>query len=568
MAVALQSRLGHEMYGLNEHKVCSLKKMGPVSGTSGSQANALHISETWKSRMGECPILAVVPHPYTRPDGVALPSSVRSAVDDAFSASFHCAVECQKLITDILFDTNCKVTNNHQTQILGHLRQLVQEYDGMRAVAARQCGRAQELCDQLTRTRTASAMLCPGAFPPAVPLVSYAAVVRGGATAGVTAAASGGGAVDVGARREHITFLTPLVPTATAAQDLSTVVKTNVYLVRERIGEISIRKTPHGLTILSDDKDSMDRLKIAIEDDVVTKTSMSVHFAQKRKAHVKLTGVDPDFPAVNVLAHINARNPDLTLDSSECSVRTTIKERSGNHTHVLEVDPATFRSLMLRGRVSVGWTSAALVEDIHVPTCTYCATYGHPRRACPVRQEPERAVCTRCAGNHLVAQCAVRQGDAAVCCNECRKAGLAESHPTGDRSCPRLASRIARLRAHLTFNPQPTCLLLLELFLADLNTPVLSFLFHATLFIYISVPFCRLARTGHVCYHLFWFDTGDSSSDMEEAFKECVVSPVVSISSPAFSLSWRSISSWLVRLILSSSRRTWIILATLDWSIT
>ncbi|KAH7949032.1 hypothetical protein HPB49_004237 [Dermacentor silvarum] len=107
---------------------------------------------------------------------------------------------------------------------------------------------------------------------------------------------------------------------------------------------------------------------------VVTKTSMSVRFAQKRKPHVKLTGVDPDIPAVNLLAQINARNPDLTLDPSACSVRTTIKERSGNHTHVLEVDPATFRTLMLRGRVAVRWTSAVVVEDIHVPTCTYCAT--------------------------------------------------------------------------------------------------------------------------------------------------------------------------------------------------
>ncbi|KAH7941795.1 hypothetical protein HPB49_017583 [Dermacentor silvarum] len=388
-----------------------------------------------------------------RPDRVAVPSSsVRSAVDDELSASFHRAVECQKLITDILFDTNCKVTNHHRSQILGQLRQLVQECADMRAVAARQCGRADELRDQLA-TRTAGAVPGPGAFPPAAPPLSYAAVVRGGAAEGVTAAASGVGAVDVGTRREHahIMFLTPLVPTATAAQDLSAVMKTNVDLVRERIGDISIRKTPHGLTILSDDKDSMDRLKTAIETNVVTKTSMSVRFAQRRKPHVKLTGVDPDIPAVNLLAQINARNPDLTLDPSTCSVRTTIKERSGNHTHVLEVDPATFRTLMLRGRVAIGWTSAAVVEDIHVPMCTHCATYGHPRRACPVRQEPERAVCTRCAGNHLAAQCTVRLGHAAVCCNECRKAGLVESHPTGDKSCPLLATRIARLRARTDY---------------------------------------------------------------------------------------------------------------------
>lgn len=161
--------------------------------------------------------------------------------------------------------------------------------------------------------------------------------------------------------------------------------KNNVDLVKERIGDISVRKTPHGLTILSDDKGSMDRLKTAIEINAVTNTTMSIRFALKRKPHVKLTGVDPDVPAVNLIAQLNARNPNLTVDPSTCSVRSSFKERLGNFTHVLEVDPATFRSLVARGRVAVGWTSAAVVEDIHVPTCTFCATYGHPRRACPVR---------------------------------------------------------------------------------------------------------------------------------------------------------------------------------------
>ncbi|KAH7965519.1 hypothetical protein HPB49_008530 [Dermacentor silvarum] len=158
-------------------------------------------------------------------------------------------------------------------------------------------------------------------------------------------------------------------------------------------------------------------------------------FEQKRKPHAKLTGVDPDVPAVSLIAQLNARSPNLTLDPSTCSLRTTFKERTGDFKHVLEVEPATFRSLVARGRVAVGWTSAALVEDIHVPTCTFCATYGHPRRACPVRLQADWAVCTRCAGDHLAAQCTVRMGDAAVCWNECRKAGHHGSHPTELLAC-------------------------------------------------------------------------------------------------------------------------------------
>ncbi|KAH7945163.1 hypothetical protein HPB49_007265 [Dermacentor silvarum] len=278
--------------------------------------------------------------------------------------------------------------------ILGHLR------------------RADELCDQLERTRATGAGVSPGVAPTTSPPASYAAVVRGGVPVRGAPGAAGpspgtvvppGGATDSAIRRDHahIMFLTPLVPTSTAADDLSAAMKNNVDLVKERIGDIRVRKTPRGLTILSDDKESMDRLRAALESNVVTNTTMSIRFAQKRKPHVKLTGVDPDVPAVNLIAQLNARNPTLTVDPSTCSVRTSFKERSGNFTHVLEVDPPTFRSLMARGRVAVGWTSAAVVEDVHVPTCTFCATYGHPRSACPVRQQADRAVCTRCAGDHL-----------------------------------------------------------------------------------------------------------------------------------------------------------------------
>ncbi|KAH7986164.1 hypothetical protein HPB49_026099 [Dermacentor silvarum] len=287
-------------------------------------------------------------------------------------------------ITDILFDTNCKVTNHHRSLILGHLRELIQECADLRAVAARQCGRADELCVQLERTRATGAGVSPGVAD------DFAAcLVRCGGP-WWRACAPGpvvppGGATESAIRRDHahIMFLTPLVPTSTAADDLSAAMKNNVDLVKERIGDISVRKTPRGLTILSDDKESMDRLRAALESNVVTNTTMSIRFAQKRKPHVKLTGVDPDVLAVNLIAQLNARNPTLTVDPSTCSVRTSFKERSGNFTHVLEVDPPTFRSLMARGRVAVGWTSAAVVEDVHVPTCTFSLALCDSRRTGP-----------------------------------------------------------------------------------------------------------------------------------------------------------------------------------------
>ncbi|KAH7949031.1 hypothetical protein HPB49_004236 [Dermacentor silvarum] len=93
-----------------------------------------------------------------------------------------------------------------------------------------------------------------------------------------------------------------------------------------------------------------------------------------------------------------------------------------------------------------------MVEDIHVPLCTQCATYGHTRRFCSVRSDPARSVCTKCAEHHLTQECTVRFGDAAVCCAPCRGAGLeASGHPAGYHTCLVLLQRVTRLRAHTDY---------------------------------------------------------------------------------------------------------------------
>ncbi|KAH7937137.1 hypothetical protein HPB49_008100 [Dermacentor silvarum] len=100
-------------------------------------------------------------------------------------------------------------------------------------------------------------------------------------------------------RREHaqVMFLKPLVPTRTAAQDLKRILKSNVDLARGNLGDISVHKTPLGLTVMSHDLASVQKLKTLIEQNPVTSTAMSVRLVQQRKPLVKLTGVDPFVPA-------------------------------------------------------------------------------------------------------------------------------------------------------------------------------------------------------------------------------------------------------------------------------
>ncbi|KAH6919935.1 hypothetical protein HPB50_029074 [Hyalomma asiaticum] len=104
-------------------------------------------------------------------------------------------------------------------------------------------------------------------------------------------------------------------------------------------------------------------------------------------------------------------------------------------------------------RLTLGWTKVRAAEDLHVPLCTFCASYGHGRSTCPDAAEPSRAVCTRCgAEGHVGTNCAVRAGGAAECCAACRRAGLeAAGHAAGSEACPLLRDRIVRMRARTQY---------------------------------------------------------------------------------------------------------------------
>ncbi|KAH8041150.1 hypothetical protein HPB51_013810 [Rhipicephalus microplus] len=386
-------------------------------------------------------------------------------------ASFHRVIAHQKQIHDILFDASCKVPNTHRSQIIGLLRQIVQECADIRAIAENQGGRMDELRHQLALSRhSASLGAALSASRPVQTAVTYAAAAAR-STARPTVVppvwpetcshpvlpshwseiADQHTTHTTRREHEHIMFLTPLIPSTNPANEVTKIIKSNIDPMRENIGELTIRKTRHGLTILTNDHNAITRLKNALEKNAITSMSLSVRLPQKRKPRVKLTGVDSDIPAANIISQLNMRNPNLHLDPTTCRVAVSYKERSGNFTHVLEVDPSTCRSLLAQERVLLGWTACSVSEDFHVPLCTYCATYGHTRKSCPVANEPDKVVCTKCTGTHLGEACTLRNNDPGIVCNECQKVAKPSSHPTGHEMCPILRERVARMRARTDY---------------------------------------------------------------------------------------------------------------------
>ncbi|KAH7963062.1 hypothetical protein HPB52_019460 [Rhipicephalus sanguineus] len=284
--------------------------------------------------------------------------------------------------------------------------------------------------------------------------MSYAAALRAGVPAAPASSRPDDIALASGqSLHEHVAFVTPIAPSATPARDSLRLLKENIDPVANNIRDVTLRHTRYGLTVFARTRDTLTHMRQAIADNAITCAALSMRIPERRNPHVRFSGVDPDISQADFIDRVRDRNPQLQLDPRTCKVRASFRERSGTSAVIAEVDPEAFRRIMTQQRISVGWTSVRVTEDLQVSTCTFCATYGHGRSSCPLRNDPARAVCTRCATEgHVRTACTVRLGDPTVACAECRRAGLdAEGHPTGYPHCPLLLERVARMRARTNY---------------------------------------------------------------------------------------------------------------------
>ncbi|KAH8008710.1 hypothetical protein HPB51_003357 [Rhipicephalus microplus] len=177
-------------------------------------------------------------------------------------ASFHRVIGLRKQIHDILFDASCKVPDTHRSQIIGLLRQIVQECADIRAIVENQAGRMDELRHQLNLSKHAASLGAPLSAPrPVKTAVTYAAAAAR-STARPTAVppvmpetcsrpvlpshwseiADQHTTHATRREHEHIMFLTPLIPSTNPANEVTKINKSNIDPIKENIGELTIER--------------------------------------------------------------------------------------------------------------------------------------------------------------------------------------------------------------------------------------------------------------------------------------------------------------------------------------
>ncbi|KAH7963880.1 hypothetical protein HPB52_023753 [Rhipicephalus sanguineus] len=363
------------------------------------------------------------------------------------------ACQIEDELSRYCLETANRIPVNARHFIMARVFELVKLCSDLRVDAASERGAVLALQGQLVETRrevaefhrrailaesrATTAALADAAFPPAAghssqpqpglpvgphvgllpptaptpPAMTYAAALQAGAapaapSTGPPGLASGPGPV----LHEHVAFVTPIAPTSTPARDSLRLLKANIDPAAHDIRDVTLRQTRYGLTVFAHSRATLNNMRQAIADNTITCAALSMRIPEKRNPHVRFSGVDPDVSADEFVARVADRNPHLQLYPGKS-------------------------------------------EDLHVATCTFSATYGHGRSSCPLRNDPARAVFTRCASEgHIGTTCSIRLGDSSVTCAECRRAGLdPEGHPTGFPQSPLLLDRVARLRARTNY---------------------------------------------------------------------------------------------------------------------
>ncbi|KAL3203828.1 hypothetical protein MRX96_041671 [Rhipicephalus microplus] len=158
-----------------------------------------------------------------------------------------------------------------------------------------------------------------GLAVPGVP--SYAAVVRAGGLAGIPGAGPAGPAGLVGAapgmvsgvRHEHVAFLAPVGATEEPARDVVRLLKVNIDPVAKDIRDIMLRHTRYGVTVFTNNAQTITNIQNAINENAVTRAVMTSRIPARQNPHVRFSGVDPDLGPEEFFRLLDERNPTLQI---------------------------------------------------------------------------------------------------------------------------------------------------------------------------------------------------------------------------------------------------------------
>lgn len=130
---------------------------------------------------------------------------------------------------------------------------------------------------------------------------------------------------------------------------------------------------------------------------------------------------------------------------------TQQKHRQNSYTAYIEVDPISFRAIMGKSKLNIGWETCRVYEDFNLNRCFKCNGYYHSKNKCE-----KSAACLKCGeSNHKMSECHSLEPKCSNClwANNKYKEKYPTNHAAHDTNhCHYYKAQVEKIRASTNYN--------------------------------------------------------------------------------------------------------------------
>lgn len=218
---------------------------------------------------------------------------------------------------------------------------------------------------------------------------------------------------------------------------------------------IGLKNTAKGdIVIQCKDKDSVDKIKQKLVPQASDRFEIIEH--NDIDPRIKLINFDEEYlDKAKLCEAIKLQNSDVIDSKSRVKIENVKKNFKNTCIAIISVDYESFKRVLYKKRIKVGWNSCPLFEHVELVRCFNCCRFGHIDALCDMKDTP---VCPLCAGTHKLKECdSINNPVKCYNCNamnEKYNLNLNVNHSALSYKCPTMLKKLKKKKENIQYNEQ------------------------------------------------------------------------------------------------------------------
>ena len=230
--------------------------------------------------------------------------------------------------------------------------------------------------------------------------------------------------------------------------DMKSEILSNINPINENINLTDVRDTRKGGIVVScgsvAESEKFKRLldnKLGDKYDCKGLTSLN--------PRLRIVGLKNNMNNDVLLEYIKKGNNSFFTEDSVCEVINIQPTRNNPNIFaaVLQVDVNTYKNILERGKLMIGYERCTVYDAIDLRRCFNCSGFHHLAKQC----EQKDPVCPRCSKSHTIKECTSQVLQCVHChnFNTAKNAKLRTDHAVWDHRCRVYKDALAKFKANI-----------------------------------------------------------------------------------------------------------------------